>query len=103
MVAKLVNKKNAGKPRVLAFYALLQSLAALIVVKNRRSPETRYVRNFRYKEKTSPKGRIRRLSLKISVYILIYNLKSVTAKEQGLHRFRWNQVKFGVDDDVVEV
>ena len=103
MVAKLVNKKNAGKPRVLAFYALLQSLAALIVVKNRRSPETRYVRNFRYKEKTSPKGRIRRLSLKISLYILIYNLKSLTVKEQDLHRFRWNQVKFGVDDDVVEV
>ena len=29
MVAKLVSKKNAGKPRVLAFYALLHSLAAL--------------------------------------------------------------------------
>ena len=29
MVAKLVNKKNAGKPRVLAFNALLHSLAAL--------------------------------------------------------------------------
>ena len=29
MVAKQVNKKNAGKPRVLAIYALLHSLAAL--------------------------------------------------------------------------
>ena len=29
MVAKLVNKKNAGKPRVLAFDVLLHSLAAL--------------------------------------------------------------------------
>ena len=29
MVAKHVNKKNDGKPRVLAIYALLHSLAAL--------------------------------------------------------------------------
>ena len=29
MVAKYVNKKNAGKPRVLAINALLHSLAAL--------------------------------------------------------------------------
>ena len=29
MVAKLVNNQNAGKPRVLAFDALLHSLAAL--------------------------------------------------------------------------
>ena len=31
MVAKHVNKKNAGKPRVLAINALLHSLAALTV------------------------------------------------------------------------
>ena len=34
MVAKLVNKKNAGKPRVLAFNALLNSLAALAATFN---------------------------------------------------------------------
>ena len=32
MVAKLVNKENAGKPRVLAFNALLHSLAALAAI-----------------------------------------------------------------------
>ena len=32
MVAKHVNKKNAGKPRVLAINALLHSLAALATI-----------------------------------------------------------------------
>ena len=32
MVAKHVNKKNAGKPRVLAINALLHSLAALAAI-----------------------------------------------------------------------
>ena len=32
MVAKHVNKKNAGKPRVLAIYALQHSLTALAAI-----------------------------------------------------------------------
>ena len=48
MVAKHVNKKNAGKPRVLAINALLHSLAALaaLVLSRNTSSTTGFTRPF---------------------------------------------------------
>ena len=52
MVAKHVNKKNAGKPRVLAINALLLSLAALATTFSAVAP---YIVDFNNDAKPPPK------------------------------------------------